>query len=87
MSYLIIYPNIIFTLLETLTLNIMISQSIGLYSWSNGVVMIAIFAVVCITLVGILINFLMGGKPKEESDNIDASSSFEDKQDSTESAN
>jgi len=65
----------------------MISQSIGLYSWSNGVVMIAIFAVVCITLVGILINFLMGGKPKEESDTIDASSNFEEKQDSTESAN
>ncbi|WP_179319623.1 hypothetical protein [Winogradskyella helgolandensis] len=51
----------------------MISQNIALYSWSNGVVMIAIFAVVCITLVGILINFMMSGKPEEGADTLDAS--------------
>ncbi|WP_299110381.1 hypothetical protein [uncultured Winogradskyella sp.] len=48
----------------------MIKSSIALYSWTGGVVMIAIFALVCITLVGILINFLAKGKPKEMSDNI-----------------
>ncbi|SFD31385.1 hypothetical protein [Algibacter pectinivorans] len=40
----------------------MITQNIALYNWSNGVIMIAIFALVCLTLVGILINFMMGGK-------------------------
>jgi hypothetical protein len=38
-----------------------------LYNWSNGVVMIGIFALVCVILVGVLINFMMGGKKKEES--------------------
>ncbi|MDG1714901.1 hypothetical protein [Lacinutrix sp.] len=36
----------------------MISQNIALYSWSNGVIMIAIFGLVCVTLVAILINFM-----------------------------
>lgn len=44
----------------------MISDNIALYSWTNGVVMIAIFALVCIVLVGILINFMMSGKPKDK---------------------
>ncbi len=48
----------------------MINTLIALYSWTNGVVMIAIFALVCITLVGILINFLASGKKKDESNNL-----------------
>lgn len=34
-------------------------------NWNNGVFMIAIFALVCIALVGILVNFMMSGKKKE----------------------
>lgn len=37
-------------------------------NWNNGVFMIVIFAIVCVTLVGILINFMMSGKKKEDSD-------------------
>lgn len=48
----------------------MIKSSIALYSWTNGVVMIAIFALVCITLVGILINFMSKGKPKDVSNDL-----------------
>ncbi|WP_179352124.1 hypothetical protein [Winogradskyella vidalii] len=54
----------------------MILHHIALYSWNTGVVMIAIFALVCIALVGILINFLMGGKPKDVSESIDASNNL-----------
>ena len=46
----------------------MILQNIALYSWTNGVVMIGIFVLVVITLVGILINFMMSGKKKDEAD-------------------
>ncbi len=46
----------------------MISQNIVLSNWSNGVIMIAIFAIVCIALIGILINFMMSGKKKEDSE-------------------
>jgi hypothetical protein len=48
-----------------ITIN-MINLAIPLYSWTNGAIMIAIFAIVCITLVGILINFMMGGKKDKE---------------------
>ena len=48
----------------------MINILIALYSWTNGVIMIAIFALVCITLIGILINFMASGKKKDESNNI-----------------
>ena len=48
----------------------MINTLIALYSWNNGVVMIAIFALVCIVLVGILINFMASGKKKDESNNL-----------------
>jgi len=44
----------------------MINTLLALYSWNNGVVMIAIFALVCITLVGILINFMSKGKNKDD---------------------
>lgn len=46
----------------------MISHSIALSNWNNGVIMIGIFALVCITLIGIMINFVMSGKKKEEED-------------------
>lgn len=46
----------------------MIFQNIALANWNNGVIMIAIFALVCITLVGILINFMMGGKKNEDTE-------------------
>lgn len=49
----------------------MLSQSIALYNWNNGVIMIGIFALVCITLVGILVKFIATGdrknnEPKED---------------------
>lgn len=37
-----------------------------LYSWTNGAIMIAIFGIVCLALVGILINFMMGGKKEKD---------------------
>lgn len=44
----------------------MIMQNIALYSWTNGAIMIAVFGFVCLILVGVLINFMMGGKKKED---------------------
>ena len=55
----------------------MINSSIALYSWTNGVVMIAIFAVVCVTLVGILINFMSTGKKNDKSDHISEDDNIE----------
>ncbi|GGG51244.1 hypothetical protein [Bizionia arctica] len=46
----------------------MITQNIALANWNNGVIMIAIFALVCITLVGILINFMLSGKKNEDTE-------------------
>ncbi len=46
----------------------MITQTISLYNWTNGVIMIAIFGIVCLTLIGILIRFMMGGKKKNNLD-------------------
>lgn len=43
----------------------MITQNIALYSWTNGTIMIAIFGIVCLSLIGFLIAFMMGGKKKE----------------------
>ena len=43
----------------------MLTQNISLYSWTNGAIMIAVFGIVCLTLIGILINFMMGGKKKD----------------------
>jgi hypothetical protein len=48
----------------------MLNILIALYSWNNGVVMIAIFALVCITLVGILLNFMSKGKKSDASNNL-----------------
>ncbi len=44
----------------------MITQNIALYSWANGAIMIAVFGIVCLILIGVLINFMMGGKKKED---------------------
>jgi len=46
----------------------MMSQSIALYNWNNGVIMMAVFALVCLILIGILVNFMMSGKKKEDKD-------------------
>ncbi|MEN8885940.1 MAG: hypothetical protein ABF246_06080 [Winogradskyella sp.] len=54
----------------------MILQNIALYSWTNGVIMIAIFALVCIILVGFLINFMMNGKKEDVTNSIDAATSL-----------
>jgi hypothetical protein len=43
----------------------MITQNIALYNWTNGAIMIAVFGIVCLTLIGFLIKFMMGGKKKE----------------------
>lgn len=44
----------------------MISQNIALYDWTNGVVMIGVFALVCVILVVALLAFMFGGKKKED---------------------
>ena len=44
----------------------MISQNMALYNWNNGVVMIGVFALVCIILVAALIIFMTSGKKKED---------------------
>ena len=46
----------------------MISQNIALYDWNNGVIMIGIFAAVCVTLVVALIIFMSSGKKKEDTE-------------------
>jgi len=42
----------------------MINQSIALYNYSNGVVMIGVFALVSVILVIALISFMNSGKKK-----------------------
>ncbi len=42
----------------------MISQNIALYNTTNGVIMIGVFALVCVVLVILLISFMSGGKKK-----------------------
>jgi len=46
----------------------MVAQNIVLYSWTNGAIMIAVFGFVCLSLIGILINFMLGGKKKEDNE-------------------
>lgn len=43
------------------------NKSLLIYDHSNGVIMIAVFALVCVILVGVLINFMSGGKKKNDS--------------------
>ena len=42
------------------------SLSIPLYNWSNGVVMIGVFALVCIVLIGVLVKFMTSEKKGEK---------------------
>jgi hypothetical protein len=44
----------------------MINQTIALYNWNNGVIMIGIFALVCVILIATLIIFMTGGKKKQD---------------------
>lgn len=46
----------------------MISQNIALYNWNNGVIMIGVFALVCVILIVALIIFMSSGKKKEDSE-------------------
>ena len=46
----------------------MINTVIAAYDWTNGVVMISVFALVCIILIGVLVNFMAGGKGKNKTD-------------------
>lgn len=50
-----------FTLLK---INFMSLQNLPLVSWSNGAFMIAIFAIVCILLIGAVLVLVIGGKGK-----------------------
>ncbi|MGB5555274.1 MAG: hypothetical protein WBM83_11495 [Flavobacteriaceae bacterium] len=42
-------------------------QTIPLVNWSNGIIMIAVFAAVCIGLVAALVLFINSGKDKQDS--------------------
>ncbi|MBW2938270.1 hypothetical protein KXJ69_09145 [Aureisphaera sp. CAU 1614] len=44
----------------------MILNNIPLVNWSNGVIMIGVFALVCVILVIMLINFMSSGSKKED---------------------
>ena len=46
----------------------MITQNIALYDWTNGVIMIGVFALVCIILITTLIVFMTSGKKKKDTD-------------------
>jgi len=46
----------------------MINQTIALYNWNNGVIMIGVFALVVIILIATLIIFMTSGKKKEDSE-------------------
>ncbi len=37
-----------------------------LYDWTNGVIMISVFGLVCVILIGVLVNFMTGGKGKKK---------------------
>ncbi len=42
------------------------NNSLLIYDHGNGVIMIAVFALVCVILIGVLVNFMMGGKKKND---------------------
>lgn len=46
----------------------MIGGNIALYSWTNGVVMMAVFGVICLALVAALVIFMAGGKKKDKTE-------------------
>ncbi len=39
----------------------MITQTIALFNWNNGVFMIGVFALVCLALIGFLLNLMKSG--------------------------
>ena len=42
----------------------MVLELVSLVNWSNGIVMIAVFAIVCVVLIGTLVIFMNSGKKK-----------------------
>ncbi|WP_198027658.1 hypothetical protein [Seonamhaeicola sp. S2-3] len=46
----------------------MFEGSIALYNWTNGVIMMIVFGLICISLVAALIIFMSGGKKKDKTD-------------------
>ena len=44
----------------------MIQETIALYDWTNGVVMIGVFGFICLALIAALLIFMFGGKKKDE---------------------
>jgi heme/copper-type cytochrome/quinol oxidase subunit 2 len=45
----------------------MISQNVALYNWNNGVIMMVIFGLVCLTLIGFLVKFMtINDRDKDE---------------------
>ncbi len=44
----------------------MITQNIVLFNWSNGVIMIAVFALTCLFLIGFLVKFMMSGNKSSD---------------------
>lgn len=48
----------------------MLHSSIALYNWNNGVIMISVFAAVCIVLVIMLILFMSSGKKKGDQEDL-----------------
>lgn len=44
-------------------------QNLPLVSWSNGAFMIAVFAVVCIVLIGAVLTLVMGGGSNKKKTN------------------
>ncbi len=47
----------------------MINQSIALYDWSNGVIMMAVFGLACLILIIALVVFMNSGKKKDDQEN------------------
>ncbi|MDA0176357.1 MULTISPECIES: hypothetical protein [Mesoflavibacter] len=46
----------------------MIAQNISLYSWNNGVVMIVVFAFVCLILIGFAIKFISSENKNQDTE-------------------
>ena len=44
----------------------MISQSTALFNFTNGTIMIVIFALVCVALVMMIMSMINGGKKKDD---------------------
>tara|TARA_Y100000815_G_scaffold112220_1_gene100972 strand:+ start:145129 stop:145275 length:147 start_codon:yes stop_codon:yes gene_type:complete len=48
----------------------MIVNKIPLVDWGNGVIMIGVFALVCVILIGVLIYFMSSGSKKEDQNEL-----------------